>query len=247
MRSGFETYRNGEEAGCPRVPGEGPERIRVGLEMARIHPQQITDPHGLQIVTRLRGRHVGEVIDQGIVEGEQSLFDSQADGGGGEALAQREEPMRAVGVIRRPPAFGYDPAVAQNHDAVQGVDGVLGGIQESEYGAGGDTLGFGCAALQGRRGDSGTPGDQKEQQGDTDTAHDGAPLQDGNIIGYEWARLRTMSNEAFNPGQSAGGRRPDRHQVKGRYREGEKPPSKKMATLRVPVAPSGSGTSDNRA
>ena len=56
--------------------------------------------------------------------------------------------MTSVRVIWGPPAFGYDMAVAQQHEAMNLVDLLVRLLDESEDGRGGNALGFGTATRQ---------------------------------------------------------------------------------------------------
>ena len=87
-----------------------------------------------RFVARLGGRVVGEELQHLVVERQLPLGDRQADGGRGEALAQRVQHVRVVLLVRRPPALGHDVPVAHEHDAVQRVDLRLGRLDERQDG-----------------------------------------------------------------------------------------------------------------
>ena len=108
-----------------RQEGLGPVLVgrarRLGL-MARGHAQQVADAHRLQVVARLGRGIVGEEFQHLVVKAQLPFRDGQADGGRGEALAQRVQRVRRLGVIGRPPALGHDVPVAHQHEAVHRVD-----------------------------------------------------------------------------------------------------------------------------
>ena len=64
----------------------------------------------------------------------------EADGGGGEALAQRVEDVRGLGVVGRPPAFRDDVPVPHEHEAVHARRSRVGRLDEGEDGGGRDAL-----------------------------------------------------------------------------------------------------------
>ena len=57
--------------------------------------------------------------------------------------------MGTVGVVGVPPALGHHFPSAQQHEAVQGIDRILGRIDEAENGLTGDALSLGGTALKG--------------------------------------------------------------------------------------------------
>jgi len=91
-------------------------------------------------MARLGRCGVGEELQNRIVQTQLALGDGQPDGGRGEALAQRIEHVGRCGVVRRPPALGHDVPVSHEHEAVQGVDIGIGGIDERQNGRRGDAL-----------------------------------------------------------------------------------------------------------
>ena len=106
--------------GCARkvlVHGSSRRARRLGLVPGG-HAQQVADAHRLEVVARLGRGVVGEELEHLVVDAELPLRDGQADGGGGEALAQRVQRVRRLGVVGRPPALGHDVAVAHEHEAV---------------------------------------------------------------------------------------------------------------------------------
>ena len=97
------------------------------------------------------GASSGKELQDGVVHREQPLGHGQADACGGEALAQREQRVRGLGAVWRPPPFGRHVPVAQKHEAlhrIQRVCVLLERTDEVQDRRGGDALGFRAAALQ---------------------------------------------------------------------------------------------------
>ncbi|HEX5302048.1 MAG TPA: hypothetical protein VFW50_34160 [Streptosporangiaceae bacterium] len=78
-------------------------------------------------------RELGEVVDDRIVQVEQSFRPREGRRGGGEGLAERIQQMRPLGAVRCPPALGHDVAVPHHHQAVHlDVGTLVQHVQESE-------------------------------------------------------------------------------------------------------------------
>jgi hypothetical protein len=110
--------------------------------MSGRHRQQIADAHGLQVRARLRGRFVGEELEDRVVDAQLPFRNGEADGGRREALAQREHLVRLVGGVRRPPSLGHDLPVAHDHQAVESVERPFGLLDEREDRRRRDALAF---------------------------------------------------------------------------------------------------------
>ena len=79
---------------------EEPHHRRAGLEaelglhlVAAAHREQVTHAHGLEVLAGLCRGLLGEKLQHGIVQRQLPLRDCEADGGGGEAFAQRPHDM----------------------------------------------------------------------------------------------------------------------------------------------------------
>ena len=70
--------------------------------------------------------------------------------------------MPGVGGVRGPPPLGDDPAVPDDHDAVERVDAAVGRLDEGEDGPGGDALLLGGTPRQVGRGGGEGRDDQRE-------------------------------------------------------------------------------------
>ena len=113
--------------------------------MAGGHPEQVADPHRLEVLARLARRVLGEELEDGVAQAQLPIGDRQADGGGGEALAQRVERLRRLGRIGRPPSLHDDLAVADDHHAVHPLDRLVEGVDELTEVGRRDTLRLGGA------------------------------------------------------------------------------------------------------
>ena len=78
-----------------------------------------------------------------------ALGDSEAHRRGREALAQRVQHVRLAGRIRRPPALGDHLPVPHDHDAVEGVELLLGLFDEAKDRGRRDALRLRRAAREG--------------------------------------------------------------------------------------------------
>lgn len=104
------------------------------------HGEEVADAHGLELVGGGLGEVVGEELDDFVFEVEFAFVDREANGGGGEAFAEGVELMFGFGVVGGPPGFGDDFAVTQEHEAMERVDVLIGGLEEVGDGLGGDCL-----------------------------------------------------------------------------------------------------------
>ena len=96
-------------------------KLRLHL-MPAAHREQVAHAHGLEVLARLRRRLIGEKLQHGIIERQFPLRDREADGGGGEALAQRPHDVALLRRLRLPPGLRDDVTVTHEHEAVQRVD-----------------------------------------------------------------------------------------------------------------------------
>ena len=109
------------------------------------HREQMAERDPPHALGDLRREAVRKEVDEPVVDGEQPLALRDADGGGDEALAQREELMRCIGGMRSPMAFGDDLAMPQQQIAVHAVAVPGEGVERLREGLGGargDALGF---------------------------------------------------------------------------------------------------------
>jgi hypothetical protein len=93
----------------------------IGL-VARRHRDQVAHAKAREVVARVLWGFVGEKFDDLVVEAQLAVRDGQALGSRGEALAQRVKPVGVAGRIGTPPSLGDDLAVADQHEAVEGVE-----------------------------------------------------------------------------------------------------------------------------
>jgi hypothetical protein len=105
--------------------------------------------HVSQVPADFLGRIIGEKLEQGVFDGEQTLGNCQTDRARGEALAERKEHMGCFQPVGVPPAFGDHHCVPQQHQTVQRLDVLLSGRNEILNGCRGDALGFRRAAGDG--------------------------------------------------------------------------------------------------
>jgi len=103
------------------------------------------DAHGREVLAGRGGCFVGEEGEDRVVHGQATLGHRQADRGGRETLAQREEHVRLFGAIGCPPPRGQDVAVAQQHQAVEFEPACLGGVDEGQDRRRGDAMRLGGA------------------------------------------------------------------------------------------------------
>ena len=160
VRAGLVLHGQGEERFHP-VAIRGSRGGAGGvLVVPGGHGEQVPHAHGRQVFVGLRGRVVGEEGDDRRVYGQPSFGNGEADGGGREALAQREEHVRVLGRIGSPPALGRHLAMAQQHEAVQAADLLLDGVDECQDGrrSDPDCLGAGPGQLAASRGSAGGVG-----------------------------------------------------------------------------------------
>ncbi|MFT5129214.1 MAG: hypothetical protein ACI8W8_002836 [Rhodothermales bacterium] len=101
--------------------------------MPRAHAEQIANTHGASLVIDVSRELVGEVRQHLVIEREESVISRHADGGRGEALAQRIEHMGIAFAIRRPPALGHQLPLANDHHAMQRIHLIFGGGHKVEY------------------------------------------------------------------------------------------------------------------
>ena len=109
-------------------PGRKP---RLGL-VARGHAQEVAHAHRLKVLARILGGIVREEFEHFIIDAQLPFRDGQAHGRGGEALAQRVKCVGRFRLVRRPPPFGHDVPVANQHEAMQRIDFLLGLVDEGE-------------------------------------------------------------------------------------------------------------------
>ena len=77
------------------------------------------------------GRGVGrKKLQHRIVELQFVFVDCDSDRGGIETLADRVQDMRLIGRVGLPPSLGDDFAVAQDHEAVEGVYVFVSGLDK---------------------------------------------------------------------------------------------------------------------
>ena len=126
------------------LPGER-KVADVLVVMPGRHRQQIADAHRLEVRARLRRRLVGKEAQHRVVDAQLAVGDREAHCRRREALAEREQHVRLVGGIGRPPAFRDDLPVPHEHEAVQRVELLLGLLDEAE-----DGRRTKCPALPGR-------------------------------------------------------------------------------------------------
>ena len=132
----------GEERLDPRTLG----RARGFGLLPGVHPQQVAEPHRLEVVGRLGGTLAGKSGEHGIIEAQFSLGDRDAHRRRGETLAEREERVAALGVVGSPPGLGDDLAPANQHQAVQVLDVAVGPVEEFAESDRRDPLRFGRGA-----------------------------------------------------------------------------------------------------
>lgn len=112
------------------------------------------------------------------MEVEFAFGDGESDGGGGEALAEGVEGVRGLRGVGVPPGFGDDVAMAEEHEAVEGVDVFVGGLDEGEDGGGGDALGFGGGARElGGGGEGGGASEEGDEGGGRFHKHSSGGLE----------------------------------------------------------------------
>ena len=97
-----------------------------------------------------RARRRGRIESTGSSRRQLAFGDGEADGGRGEALAQRVEQVPLLRVVGRPPALGDDLAVPQQHEAVHRVDVAIRRVDEGRAGGRRHALRFRRAARQRR-------------------------------------------------------------------------------------------------
>ena len=139
--------RRGKKARDPVVAALRYAIQRV-LHVAGRHGEQVVDAHRLEVFAYVRRHLIRKERAHGIVHGEPTFLDGQANRRRRKALAQRVEQVNALGAVGRPPALGDHVAVAQEHEAVEFDLLLVGGLEEVGNGGGRDTLGCGRAAGQ---------------------------------------------------------------------------------------------------
>ena len=122
MGAGFERNRMSEESLDPR---------RVGVEfhfdfVAGGHGEEVADTHHFEFVGGICGTFVWKEFQNRIVDAQFAIGNGEADGCGGEAFAERMHDVGFVGGFGFPPGFSNDVSVADEHEAVHGVDLLVG-------------------------------------------------------------------------------------------------------------------------
>ena len=102
-----------------QLPGLG-EAVRA---VAGRHGQQVVNGDAASLLRDVGRNVVGQHVHHPIVQREQPVGDREPHSDRGERLGQRVEQMRALGRVRRPPAFGDDVTMAYDHDGVT-LDGL---------------------------------------------------------------------------------------------------------------------------
>ena len=97
-----------------QLPGLG-EAVRA---VPGRHGQQVVNGEAASLLRDVGRNVVGQHVHHPVVQREQPVGDREPHGDRGERLGQRVEQVRAVGRVRRPPAFGDDVTVAHDHDGV---------------------------------------------------------------------------------------------------------------------------------
>ncbi len=161
-RAGLVVAEQGARFGVRRDPQETPHDVagRVGgglldrlLAVTAGHVRDVPDEDAPRPLVGDVGVELGEVRQHGGVEVDEPLGHGEPEGRGREALGQRVEQVRAVGVERRPPALGHDVTVAQDLQAVRFDPGrALEGVDERGEAARVHPLGRRGAAREGPRG-----------------------------------------------------------------------------------------------
>ncbi|MPN17902.1 hypothetical protein SDC9_165257 [bioreactor metagenome] len=127
-----------QEVTLPVRPHRGARFIKI---RSRAHVQQHPNRHFLRGVRFALRRFVKEDIAEPLVDAQQPFVHQHADGGCGDALAQRIELVRKPAVIGRPTRLGNYPAVSQNHNLLRTGSLVrMDGVQQRDNRAGGDPL-----------------------------------------------------------------------------------------------------------
>ena len=118
------------------------------LGVAAGHHQQIPHAAGLQVFAGVLRHLVGEQVHQLILQGEDALLHGKANGGRGQALAERKEDVGRLGVVGGPVALGVDLAVAQEHQPVHLHALAVEFVQQVQHSLGGHSHAFWGDVLQ---------------------------------------------------------------------------------------------------
>src|SRR5688572_25761498 len=119
------------------------------------HAKKISHAHRLEVVRWILRGIVGKELQHFVIDAQLAFSDGDPDRSRSKALAERVKRVWNFRRVRRPPAFGYDMAVADEHKTVHCVHLFVRGFDKLANGRGPNALRLRSAAWQATSGTEG--------------------------------------------------------------------------------------------